>query len=119
MRWWFSSYFDNCHWPIQLWIIHFLFASLKLFTVLILKMLTGTLLRIPFFVIGRCSLVPIFRWLQGKFARINLQAKKQKIKNYQEGLPIYYHKPSKNIISCYNPFKNIRFNERYKLVFFY
>ena len=37
-----------------------------------LKMLTETLLRIPFSVIGRCSLVPASHWLQGKCARINL-----------------------------------------------
>ena len=35
-------------------------------------MLTETLLRIPFFVIGRCSLVPTCHWLQVKCARINL-----------------------------------------------
>jgi hypothetical protein len=35
-------------------------------------MLTETLLRIPFFVIGRCSLVPTSHWLQVKCARINL-----------------------------------------------
>jgi hypothetical protein len=33
-------------------------------------MLTGTFLRIPFSVIGRCSLVPTSHWLQGKYARI-------------------------------------------------
>ncbi len=37
-----------------------------------LKMLTETLLRIPFSVIGRCSLVPNSHWLQGKCAKINL-----------------------------------------------
>jgi hypothetical protein len=35
-------------------------------------MLTETLLRIPFSVIGRCSLVPTSHWLQGKCSRINL-----------------------------------------------
>ncbi len=35
-------------------------------------MLTETFLRILFSVIGRCSLVPTFHWLQGKFARLNL-----------------------------------------------
>ncbi len=45
------------------------FASSK---ILILKMLTETLRRIPFSVIGRCSLVPTCHWLQGKCARINL-----------------------------------------------
>ncbi len=43
---------------------NFLFAALKLLT--ILKMLKETLLRIPFSVIVRCSLVPTFHWLQGK-----------------------------------------------------
>jgi hypothetical protein len=35
-------------------------------------MLTETLLRIPFSVIGRCFLVPTSHWQQGKCARINL-----------------------------------------------
>jgi hypothetical protein len=35
-------------------------------------MLTETLLRIFFSVIGRCSLVPTYYWLQGKCGRINL-----------------------------------------------
>jgi hypothetical protein len=39
---------------------------------LILKMLTETLVRISFFVIGRCSLVLTTRWLKGKFSRIYL-----------------------------------------------
>jgi hypothetical protein len=30
-------------------------------------MLYGAILRIPFSVIGRCSLVPTSHWLQGKF----------------------------------------------------
>ncbi len=47
-------------------IINFLFASLKYPNLLILKLLTETLLRISFSVIGRCSLVPTFHWLQGK-----------------------------------------------------
>jgi hypothetical protein len=34
--------------------------------------LTETLLRNPFSVIGRCSLVPASHWLQRKCARINL-----------------------------------------------
>ncbi len=37
-----------------------------------MKMLTETLLRIPFFVIGRCSLLPTSYWLQRKCARIKL-----------------------------------------------
>ncbi len=39
---------------------------------LILKMITETLLRIIFSVIGRCSHVPTSDWLQEKCARINL-----------------------------------------------
>jgi hypothetical protein len=35
-------------------------------------MLTETLIKIPFSVIVRCSLVPTSNWLQGKCARINL-----------------------------------------------
>jgi hypothetical protein len=37
-----------------------------------MKILTETLLRIPFSVIGRCPRVPASHWLQGKCARINL-----------------------------------------------
>jgi hypothetical protein len=37
-----------------------------------MKMLTETLLRIPFSVIDRCSLVPASHWLQGKCARFKL-----------------------------------------------
>jgi hypothetical protein len=44
--------------------VYFLFASLKL--------LTEILLRIPFSVIGRCSLLPTSHWLQRICARINL-----------------------------------------------
>jgi hypothetical protein len=35
-------------------------------------MLTETLLKISFYVTGRCSLLPTSHWLQGKCARINL-----------------------------------------------
>jgi hypothetical protein len=35
-------------------------------------MLTETLLRISFSVIGRCFLVPTSHWQQGKYAKINL-----------------------------------------------
>jgi hypothetical protein len=35
-------------------------------------MVTETLLRTPFSVIGQCSLVPSSHWLQGTFARINI-----------------------------------------------
>jgi hypothetical protein len=40
--------------------------------ILILKMLAETLIRIPFAVIGRYSLVPTSDWLEGKYARIRL-----------------------------------------------
>jgi hypothetical protein len=35
-------------------------------------MLAKTPLRIPFYVVGRCSQMPTSHWLQGKCARINL-----------------------------------------------
>jgi hypothetical protein len=49
---------------------NFLFASLKLLTNL--KMLTGTILIIAFFVIGQCSPVSTPHWMQGKCTKINL-----------------------------------------------
>jgi hypothetical protein len=55
MRWWFSRFFKSFSPPYT--IINFLFASLKLLTYCILKILTETLLRIPFSAIGWCSLV--------------------------------------------------------------
>jgi hypothetical protein len=58
------------HYPLQL--LTFLFNVLLYNYLIILKMLTETLLRIPFSVIGRCSLVASYHWLQGKCARINL-----------------------------------------------
>jgi hypothetical protein len=55
------------HYPIQL-----LTFYLRLWNyLLLLKMLTETLLRIPFSVIGRWPLMPTSHWLQGKWARIN------------------------------------------------
>ena len=48
-----------------------LFASFTVVYLLILKMLTETLLIVPFSMIGRCSLVPTSHWLLGKCARIN------------------------------------------------
>ncbi len=68
MRWWFSRSFKSFLLPYTS--INFLFASLKL--LIIWQILIETLLRISFSVIGRCSLVPTFHWLQGKCARINL-----------------------------------------------
>jgi hypothetical protein len=52
------------HYPIQLLTFYLLLWNY----LLILKMLNVTLLRIPFSVIGRCSLVPTSHWLQGKCA---------------------------------------------------
>jgi hypothetical protein len=52
-------------------------------------MLTETLLRIPFSVIGRCSLVPNSHWLQRKCARINLsQAASGMILQNHRQLPV-------------------------------
>ncbi len=50
-------------------IINSLFYSLKL--LLIVKILTETLLRIPFSVIGRPSSVSNPHWLQGKYAKFH------------------------------------------------
>jgi hypothetical protein len=50
MRWWFSRSFNSFS-------LHYLYFLLWSYF-LILKMLTETLLRIPFYVIGRCSQVP-------------------------------------------------------------
>jgi hypothetical protein len=64
----FQSLSKAFHYPIQLLTSHlFLWNHLQ-----ILKMPTETLLRIPFSLIGRCSLVQTSHWLQGKCARINL-----------------------------------------------
>jgi hypothetical protein len=62
------SMFFSFHYPIDLLI--FLLLEITYFTYL--KMLTETLLRIIFYVIGRCPLVSTSHWLQGKGARINL-----------------------------------------------
>ncbi len=64
----FQGLLKAFHYPMQ-----FLsFYSLLWNYFLILKMLTETLLRISFSVIGRCSLVQTSHWLQGKCARITL-----------------------------------------------
>ncbi len=60
MHWWFSRSFKS--FSLSYTILNFLFASYW----------SETLLRIPFSVIGRCSLVPTCHWLQGKCARNNL-----------------------------------------------
>jgi hypothetical protein len=60
-------------------IFTFLFSSLKL---LILKVLPETLLRIPFSVIGRCSLVPTSHWLQGNAQELT----------YHWRLPIWFYR---------------------------
>jgi hypothetical protein len=53
-------------------------------------MITETLLRIPFSVIGRCSLVPTSHWLQGKCARINLSqaASRMILQNHRRRQPV-------------------------------
>jgi hypothetical protein len=66
LRWRFSRSFKSFSLPYTS--INFFVASLKL----ILKMFTETLLRIIFFVVCQCSIVPASRWLPGKCARINL-----------------------------------------------
>ncbi len=68
MRWWFSRSFKAFHYPLQLLTFYLLLWN----HLLILKMLTETLLRIHFFVIGWCSLVLTSHRLQGKCTRINL-----------------------------------------------
>jgi hypothetical protein len=69
MRWWFSRSFKLAfHYPIQLLTFYLLLWNY----LLILKMLTETLLRIPIYVIGLCSLVPTSHRLQEKCAKINL-----------------------------------------------
>jgi hypothetical protein len=54
-----------CYYPIQLLPSYLLLSNN-------LKMLTETLLKIPFSVIRRCSQVPTTHWLQGKCTRTNL-----------------------------------------------
>jgi hypothetical protein len=58
---------QSFHYSIQL--LTFYLISWKYLN---LNMLAETLLRVPFSVIGRCSLVPTSLWKQGKCARINL-----------------------------------------------
>ncbi len=60
----------SLRYPIQLFTIYLLICLRNY--LLILKVLTETLLRIPFSVAGQCSLVLASHWLQGKCARINL-----------------------------------------------
>ncbi len=67
MRWSFSRPFKSFSLPYT--IINFLFASLKLLTNF--ENAYWNLLRILFSLIGRCSLLPISHWLQGKCTRIN------------------------------------------------
>jgi hypothetical protein len=56
----FQDLIKAFQYPIQLLTFYLLLRNY----LLILKMLTETLLRIPFSVIGRCSLVPTSHWLQ-------------------------------------------------------
>ncbi len=65
MRWWFSRSFKNFSLPCTVYnFYHFLFASLKSLTNF--EMLTETLLRIPFSVIGQFSPMPTSHWLKRK-----------------------------------------------------
>jgi hypothetical protein len=68
MSWLFSRSFKSFSLPYI--IINFYLLLWNY--LIILKMLTETHIRISFFVIGRCSLVPTSHWLQGKWARSNL-----------------------------------------------
>ncbi len=87
VRRWFSWSFIS-FWPLNT-NINFLFL-------LILKMHTETLLRIPFSLIGWCFLVPTSHLLQGKCARINLsQAASGMILQNHRRLPV-------SIFQCQN-----------------
>jgi hypothetical protein len=66
-------------------IINFLFASL---ITNFFKMLTETLLKILYSLIGRCSLVPTVHWLQRKYATINLSQAASSIILRRRRLPI-------------------------------
>jgi hypothetical protein len=63
----FQGHSNAFHYPIQLLTFCLLLSNY----LLILKMLTETLLRILFSVIGRYSLLTTSHWLQGKCTRIN------------------------------------------------
>ena len=80
-----SNYF---HYPIQLLTLQLLLWN----CLLILKVPTETLLKIPFPVIGRCPLVPTSHWLQGKCARINFShaASGMILQNHRR-LPVYIY----------------------------
>jgi hypothetical protein len=81
-------------------------------------MLTETLFRIPFSVIGRCSLVPTSHWLQGKCAKINLsQAASGMIWFYESQAAFCKHFQFQNrcirvFEACYWNFKIIKYTDR-------
>jgi hypothetical protein len=78
-----SWFLKAIYYPIQLFTFHLLLSNY----LLILKMLTETLLRIPISVI--CSPVPTSHWLQRKCARSNLsQAASGKILQDHKRLPV-------------------------------
>jgi hypothetical protein len=86
MRWWFSRSFKS--FSLYNKIIKF-FSCFVWNCLLILKMLTETLFKTPFSVIGRCSLVPTSHWLRGKCAKINLsQAASGLILQHHRRLPV-------------------------------
>ncbi len=55
---------------------------------IILKILTETILRIPFSVIGQCSQVPTSHWLHGKCARMKSQADSSMTLQNHRWLPV-------------------------------
>lgn len=67
-RWWNSRFFQSFSAPFTIITFYLLLWNF----LLILKMLTEALLRIPFSVVGQCSPMSTPFWLQGKCAIINL-----------------------------------------------
>ncbi len=86
MRWWFSRSFKSFYYLIQLLTFYLLHWNYFL----ILKMLTEILLSIPLSVIGRCSLVPTYHWLQRKCARINFHKSFQSDFTESQAAPCKY-----------------------------
>ncbi len=105
MRWLFSRSFKSLSLPYQ--IINFLFASLKLLINFENAYSTETLLRIPFSVIGRCSLVPTFHWQQRKCERINLT---KNTGGFQFAITVRITGGFRKYFQCQNPGLRIRIN---------
>ncbi len=61
MRWWFSRSFKTFSLPYPIYVLTF--YLLLWYYLQFLKMFTETLLRTPFSVISRCSVVPTSHWL--------------------------------------------------------